>query len=198
MYPMKTMDKVAEFHGHVCPGLALGYRVAVAALASLGQRAVDEEIIAIVENDSCAVDAVQLMTGCTFGKGNLYFRDYGKQAYTFIRRPSGEAVRIAVIWEPPAETSGETAAWKLYSAGDRSEGVLRVVHERKSRKIASILDAPEEEVISLRRLTVEPPPTARIYPSVRCGRCGEKTMESRARLSGGEIVCIPCFEEAGR
>ncbi len=198
MYPMKTIEEVAGFHGHVCPGLALGYRVAAAALGALGRRAEDEELVAIVENDSCAVDAVQVMTGCTFGKGNLFFRDYGKQAYTFIRRPSGEAVRIAVTWEPPAETAEETAAWTAYSAGDRTEDVLRVVHERKSRKIASILDAPEETVLSVRRLTVEPPPTARIYPSVRCSRCGEKTMESRARLSGGGIVCIPCFEEAGR
>ena len=195
---MKTIEEVAEFHGHVCPGLALGYRVALAALGALGQRAGDEELVAIVENDSCAVDAVQVMTGCTFGKGNLYFRDYGKQAYTFIRRPSGDAVRIAVTWEPPSETAGEAAAWKSYSAGDRSEDILRAVHERKSRKIASILDAPEDQVLSVRLKRLDPPPTARIYPSVRCTRCGEKTMESRARLSGGEIVCIPCGEEAGR
>ena len=39
--------------------------------------AADEEIVAIVENDACGVDALQCVTGCTFGKGNLIFRDYG-------------------------------------------------------------------------------------------------------------------------
>ena len=39
IYRMKTIDDVAEFHGHVCPGLALGYRVSVAALNALGERA---------------------------------------------------------------------------------------------------------------------------------------------------------------
>ncbi len=101
---MKSFDEVVAFHGHACPGLALGYRVALYALRKLAGRASDEELVAIVENNSCAVDAVQVMTGCTFGKGNLIFRDYGKQVYTFIDRTSGSGVRIAIDWTPPKET----------------------------------------------------------------------------------------------
>ena len=49
-----------QFHGHLCPGLALGYRVAKAALRELKvNRPQDEELVAIVETDSCAADAVQ-------------------------------------------------------------------------------------------------------------------------------------------
>src|SRR5512147_1538276 len=85
-----------QFHGHLCPGLALGYRVAKAALRELGaERPEDEELVAVVENDSCAVDAIQFITGCTFGKGNLIFRDYGKHVYTFYDRATGKAVRIS-------------------------------------------------------------------------------------------------------
>jgi len=61
-----------------CPGLPGSLR----ALKELKGRAEDEELVAVVENNLCAVDAVQVMTGCTFGKGNLIFRDYGKQVYT--------------------------------------------------------------------------------------------------------------------
>lgn len=193
---MPELEDVIRFHGHMCPGLALGYRVSVAVLAELGDRAADEELVAIVENDSCAVDAVQVMTGCTFGKGNLVFRDYGKQAYTFIRRSSDFAIRVAVTWNPPDETPGEQAAWKAYSAGERSEDILRLVHERKSRKIDSILGAGQDELLSLKRVNIDPPHTARIHPSARCSRCGEKMMETRARIRNGEIVCIPCGEEA--
>jgi formylmethanofuran dehydrogenase subunit E len=75
---MKTLEDIAEFHGHTCPGLAIGYRVSRYALEALGGRSEDEELVAVVENDSCAVDAVQVMTGCTFGKGNLIFHDYGR------------------------------------------------------------------------------------------------------------------------
>ncbi|NOZ25951.1 MAG: formylmethanofuran dehydrogenase, partial [Nitrospirae bacterium] len=72
-----TFEDAVRFHGHVCPGLALGYRVSDLVLRELGPRSEDEELVAIVENNSCAVDAIQVMTGCTFGKGNLIFRDYG-------------------------------------------------------------------------------------------------------------------------
>jgi len=35
-------------------------------------RAEDEEIVAVVETDACGADAIQVRTGCTFGKGNFY------------------------------------------------------------------------------------------------------------------------------
>ncbi len=90
------LQQVIRFHGHLCGGILLGYRAAKAGLERLGaRRAEDEELIAIVENDSCAVDAVQVLTGCTFGKGNLFFRDHGKHVYTFALRPSGRAVRVS-------------------------------------------------------------------------------------------------------
>jgi len=104
---MKSFDEVVEFHGHACPGLALGYRASRAAIKRMGEKASDEEIVAIVENNSCAVDAVQVMTGCTFGKGNLIYRDYGKQVYTFFKRSSGYGTRISVIWKVPKETRSE-------------------------------------------------------------------------------------------
>ena len=109
---MKAYEDVVDFHGHSCPGLALGYRVSQRALRELKGRSEDEEIVAVVENNSCAVDAVQVMTGCTFGKGNLIFRDYGKQVYTFIRRPSGKYIRISLDWEKSDETEEEKAMWQ--------------------------------------------------------------------------------------
>jgi formylmethanofuran dehydrogenase subunit E len=150
-------------------------------------------MVAVVENDSCAVDAVQVMTGCTFGKGNLVHRDYGKQVYTFIRRPSGHSMRIAVNWTSPPESPDETAAWEAYRRGNRSEDVLRLVHARKSRKLQAVLDAPDDELLSVSRGRSELPPVARIHPSVTCATCGEKVMEPRARLRDGRILCLPCF-----
>jgi len=73
------LREAIQFHGHHCPGLALAYRVAKAALREFGAgRPQDEELVAVVENDSCAADAIQFITGCTFGKGNLIFHDFGK------------------------------------------------------------------------------------------------------------------------
>ena len=191
---MKKFDEVVKFHGHVCPGLVLGYRVSAFALKELGKKASDEEIVAIVENNSCAVDAVQVMTGCTFGKGNLIFKDYGKQVYTFIKRPSGKAIRISIDWTPPPETEKENEMWRRYMKGDRSKTVMKAVHKRKTRKIDSILKAKDSELFKVRNIKVTLPDEARIYPSVRCESCGEKTMEPRLRIKNGKMVCMPCFE----
>lgn len=92
---MDLWQSAVLFHGHECNGLRLGYKIAQFALAKLGiERAEDEELVAIVENDSCAVDGVQVVTGCTFGKGNLIFKDYGKHSYTFYNRKTGKGIRI--------------------------------------------------------------------------------------------------------
>jgi formylmethanofuran dehydrogenase subunit E len=192
---MKTFEDVVAFHGHACPGLALGYRVSLYALKMLGDRASDEELTATVENSSCAVDAVQVLTGCTFGKGNLIFRDYGKHVYTFIRRPSGEGIRISVEWISPEETEEEKSMWERYTKGDRSEEVLNMVHSRKAKKIDTIMNAKDDELFTVTKSGMALPEEARIYPSVRCAGCNEKVMEPRARLRDGKIVCIPCFEK---
>jgi formylmethanofuran dehydrogenase subunit E len=199
-FEMNTFEEAVEFHGHACPGLALGYRVALFALKALGKRAADEELVAIVENSSCAVDAVQLLTGCTFGKGNLVFRDYGKQVYTFVNRPSGnesatrgEGVRISVNWTSPEETTEEKQMWDRYMKGDHSAEVLKAVHNRKAKKINVILGAEDEDLFKFTKGEFDLPDEAKIYPSLRCAMCDEKVMEPRARVRDGKIVCFPCF-----
>lgn len=189
----ETLRKVIAFHGHICPGVAYGYRAARAALDAFGDRAVDEEIVAVVENDSCAVDAVQVMTGCTFGKGNLIFKDFGKQAYTFFKRATGEGLRISIDYTYQ-ESPEEKAVWDSYLSGDRSPDVVKEVQQLKSRKIKDILSAEEDRVLTIRKVKIPLPPQARIHPSVRCDKCGEKVMETRIRENQGRRLCIPCSE----
>ncbi|MFC1843815.1 FmdE family protein [Thermodesulfobacteriota bacterium] len=190
-----TFEDVIQFHGHACPGLAIGYRVAILALKELGLRAKDEELVAIVENNSCAVDAIQLVCGCTFGKGNFIFKDFGKQVYTFFRRPHSEAVRIAVKWEAPPEDSETEAIWARYTEGDRSAEVIAVVQDGKARKMNAILGAEDDELFKVERVQVEMPEPARIYKSITCTNCGEKVMEPRTRMVEGKLLCIPCSKE---
>jgi len=190
-----NFDDTVQFHGHACPGLAIGYRVASLALKELGVRARDEEMVAIVENNSCAVDAIQLICGCTFGKGNLIFKDYGKQVYTFIKRPRPEAIRIAVKWVGPPEDAATEAMWQLYAKGDRSPEVTAAVQDRKARKMRSVLESDDEKLFDVKRITVAMPEPAKIYKSLTCTSCGEKVMEPRTRKIASRVVCIPCSEK---
>ena len=89
--------KCVEFHGHICPGLAIGFQAARTLMKRLGVRkAPDEELVTIVETDACGADAIQVMTGCTFGKGNFIFRNYGKNAFSLVDRKRGKAMRVCL------------------------------------------------------------------------------------------------------
>ena len=47
----EAAERAAAFHGHMCPGLAIGVRAAEVALAQVGPHAQDEEVVSIVETD---------------------------------------------------------------------------------------------------------------------------------------------------
>lgn len=192
---MENFEEAVRFHGHACPGLAFGFRAAEIGLAELGiVRSRDEELVAICENRSCAVDAIQVLASCTAGKGNLIFRDYGKQVYTFIKRQSGEAVRLAVCWEAPPETEERQWAWREFSAGNRGPEVMGLIRAGKAEKIRAIRAAAPEELFRISRFTGAVPEPARVYASVRCDACGEKVMEPMAHRLGVRLLCIPCRE----
>jgi formylmethanofuran dehydrogenase subunit E len=170
--------EVAAFHGHVCPGLAIGFRMARSGLRRLADaRAADEELVAVVENDACGVDAVQYLTGCTFGKGNLVFRDFGKQVYTFFHRPSGRAVRVAA------------------ARGEGMKAPRALAGQDREQWLEWLLAAPEEEVVAAEEVSMPAPAPARIHRSATCAFCGEKVMETRARIREGQPACIPCAAE---
>ena len=113
----KDLAMAVEFHGHLCPGLTIGYLAAKVGLERLGiGRAEDEELIAIVENDSCAVDAVQVLTGCTFGKGAV-------------------AANLAVSLAAVAMKAGDAGEMLLcFSSGQKSDELEKEVFQRGARK----------------------------------------------------------------
>ncbi|MGI9080130.1 MAG: FmdE family protein [Acidimicrobiales bacterium] len=191
MIDTETTRRIVDFHGHMCPGLAMGIRAAEVALAEIGPHSVDEEVVAVVENDMCGVDAIQFLTGCTFGKGNLIHLDYGKNAYTFVRRADGAAIRISGrLRGAGVPASGDTPGNEV--PGDGRERSPASMQERSE----AILAAPIDELYEVRTVDAVVPPTARVFASLDCGSCGEATMETRIHLLDGHQLCPPCFERA--
>ncbi len=196
----KTLwERAVEFHGHTCMGLAMGFRVAEAAMGALGnKRDVDEQMIAIAENDSCAVDAIQVITGCTVGKGNLILRDYGKQAYTFALREKKKAVRITVNIPEGAGQEEIMSLRKKIAAGDASDEDQALFKEMSGKMLKDYLAKPLNELCEVKEVAYDIPEKARIFPSVTCAICGEKVMEPRARIKDGQPACIPCADHYDR
>ena len=90
-------QKCAAFHGHVCPGLTIGFRAALYAIDLLELTfSEDEKTVCVSENDACGCDAIQVVLGCSVGKGNLLFHMTGKQAFSFYNRKTGKSVRLVL------------------------------------------------------------------------------------------------------
>lgn len=193
-----TIDvaQVQAFHGHLCPGLSIGIRVAEQALLEMGERPGDEQVVAIVETDNCAVDAVQFITGCTFGKGNLIHLDYGKNAFRFIRRKDGRAIRIRLRPDALKPLSpDEERITQRGRARDANEAEKQAAARLRQQCIEMILSAPLADLVEVQPIEAVIPPRARIFNSVACECCGEKTMEIRLRSLSGKLYCPECFEQ---
>ena len=98
---MTAWEKCVDFHGHSCGGLRIGYAAAEYAMELLDVTFSDnEQLVCISENDACGVDAIQVMLGCSIGKGNLLFHMTGKQAFSFYNRATGKSVRLVLKPKP--------------------------------------------------------------------------------------------------
>jgi formylmethanofuran dehydrogenase subunit E len=186
----KDFKKAAEFHGHICPGLAIGYRVAKYAKEHY-PRSKDEELVCIAENKSCSVDAVQSLLGCTAGKGNLLFLDNGKQVFTFYSRDQDRALRIYFkgdVFKNMDALRQKAAAGKLTAEEKKEFEGLR------SQVIEAILNGKDEDLLSVKEVDIPAPEKAKIYPSLKCQECGEGFMEILGRTAGGKVLCKECFE----
>ena len=190
-----VVDEIVAFHGHMCPGLAIGMRAAEVALKEIGPHARDEEVVAVVETDMCGVDAIQFLTGCTFGKGNLIHLDYGKNAFSFYRRSDGKAIRIVTKSEAfgHADAEWEDLVAKL-SAGNISAEERQRFQQKKDERTRVILETPLENLFEIGQPSKPTPRRARIQASLVCEDCGERVMESRVRRFRGKTLCIPCFD----
>ncbi|HET9443116.1 MAG TPA: FmdE family protein [Acidimicrobiales bacterium] len=194
-----TVDQVVAFHGHQCPGLAIGIQAGRVAWREIGPPAVDEEMVAVVETDLCAVDAIQRMTGCTFAKGNLVFRDWGKVVFTFFGRNCGRAVRVALrpdaFAADPLFVEHQALMAKAHAgeATPEEEARFRELHEIRSR---TVLEMAPEVLFRVEEVDEPFPERARLHLSMACADCGESVMETRVRRLGGRDLCIPCFDRA--
>ena len=191
------LKKCVEFHGHLCPGLVYGYRVAKEAirLMDLGH-SIDEEIVAVCENDSCAIDALQILLGTTAGKGNLIIQNVGKNAYTLLNRSTGKAYRFArkIAYQYKGDLKKEFDCLETSIKNGTASEEARQYFKRL--KAMDLLICPFEELFTMTEEVSEAPSYATISSSIACTICGEMTMASKMVTSkNGQQICIPCSEK---
>ncbi|MHA1669436.1 MAG: FmdE family protein [Promethearchaeota archaeon] len=166
----ELMKKATIFHGHICPGVALGVLVAKYALENGFEHSPDEELVAIVENNNCSIDALQAILSTTYGKGNLVHRDYGKNNFTLFSRKAKKGVKLS-----------------LKSISFDTKKVNR------DERVKLLLESNLEEIFDIKEVEYKPPPKTQIEESIPCDICKELTMSSRMVDYQENKMCIPCY-----
>lgn len=190
------LEKAITFHGHICVGLVLGTRIAMAGLQRLGVNDTSEkrDLIVYVEIDRCLADAIQAITGCTIGKRRLKHVDYGKFAATFVDASKNRAVRISVM-----EKARELAMKYGEEHGliERGETVSRKQEMNVMSEAYSKM--PEADLLDIRGVRVSmskwdlPGLPKR---KVMCAVCSERVFDGREKMKNGRILCRACMEGA--
>jgi formylmethanofuran dehydrogenase subunit E len=188
---METLDELLEraeqSHGHMCAGQVLGVRMALLGCRMIGidePRGADmKKILAFVEIDRCAADAINTVTGCRLGKRTLKFHDYGKLAATFLNVRTGEAIRVVAL-----DSSREAA--------DKTFPEIENKYERQLRAYKVMAD---DQLFKIERVKIEVPAQdkpGRPVSRIKCDACGEGVNDHREVIRDGRTLCRACADGA--
>jgi len=197
--PKEYFEVGLKLHGHKCPAMPMGLRVGASAMNKLGvERAKDGQLMALVEIGenhcaTCFADGVQMITGCTFGKGNIQKLHYGKWGLTLIDKRAGRAARVT----PKAETMAANKQTDFFQKY-RMKGIpaSEVPDEVVAPLVERVMGAPEEQLLNVGEVFEykrQDPPHS--FDSFVCEGCGEMVVEPYGRLHDGAKLCIPCREK---
>ena len=190
---MKSYEDAVAFHGHSCGGLAMGYKAAELAAKLLDLSfSEDEEVVCVTETDSCTVDAIQVLLGCTAGKGNLFVNKWGKNAFSFYNRKTGKSVRL--VANPnvvPMNSELVEVRTKVFSGKGTPEDAEHL-HELMHKFTDAIMAIPADKLFTVKETKALVPEKARIYDNVVCSVCGEQVAEGLCEKIDGKYVCVPC------
>jgi len=198
--PKNYYESGLLLHGHKCPAMPMGLRVGAAAMNKLGvERAKDGQLLALVEIGeahcaTCFADGVQMITGCTFGKGNIQRLHQGKWGLTLIDKQRGKAVRVT----PKAEAMAANKKTEFFQKY-RMKGVpaSEVPAEVVDPLVEKVMNAPQEQMLDIGEVFDRPwTEPAHSFDSFVCEMCGEMTVEPYGRVLGDKKVCIACREKS--
>lgn len=183
-----------EFHGHRCPFMPLGYRMAKLAMQELG---VEHERnhgffvipeLGIGHPQTCLIDGIQIATGATYGKSLIERTFWGKLATVFYSLDRG-AVRIAL----KAEFLDEFSKNEFFAYRKKGIEPSEIPDSVTGEAIRWMYEQANEKVFELERQPnykfVRPKGS---FNKIKCTKCGEYVFERYVRIVDNKPYCIPC------
>ena len=194
------LREAGKLHGHYCPFLSLGVRAGAYAVRELGRASRGmEETLSIVETNSCFSDGIQFSTGNTFGNNGLIYRDFGKTAFTLVKR-GAKGIRLRVKEDGLIENRHPEAQElfrKVVKDKEGTEEEEKLLGEKWREAAFDLLDPPIKDLFHIEKgVKPEIPDYAPIFEDDYCSKCGEKIMAPKAVNKGNKILCLQCAGES--
>ena len=137
------LNETAVMRGHLCCAQVLGVRMAMAGCRALevADPRSSRRVLVHAQIDSCAAQAVGIVTGCWPGRGTLEHTVCGKRAAVFVDVTTNRAVSVAVQEE----------------ARERASAYVPEIAHRTSQVglLLAYAVMPDEELLAVEE--VEPP-----------------------------------------
>jgi len=191
-------DWVWEFHGHICPFMPIGYRMGYVAMRELGiERVKDHGAFAFSEMgvghpQTCMMDGVMAVTGCTYGKLMMERLGYGKVATILFAQGKG-AVRVYLR----SEFQDELGKKEFFVYRKKGIEPSDIPPNVTKEAVDMVLEASDEALFKVEKLPdfIFGRPKGS-FAKMKCSKCGEYVFERYVRTVDGKPMCIPCSDHA--
>jgi formylmethanofuran dehydrogenase subunit E len=181
------LENSAAAHGHLCPGQAVGVRMAMLGCRLVGlddpaSRDQIKKLLVYIEMDRCTADAVAHVTGVKLGRRSLKFMDYGIMAATFVNLETDKSFRIV-----STEESRDLAA-----------AYAPEIADKHARQLEAYKRMPDSVLFRVQQVKVAVPDEDYPGPTrfkATCSRCGQVVRDRREVNKDGRLFCKPCADD---
>jgi formylmethanofuran dehydrogenase subunit E len=191
-----TLKRVVDFHGHVCPELAVGSKFCEFVQHLLDENSLEDTGFSVLaENSTSALDAIQVLLGVTVGNQRLMVMDYGKHNYTLYSRNHDQGWSFRMIG---LAFGDEDAFHSLEEKIMNDNALLEDIVS-----FQQLIDARVQQIFNLSPqdlFVIEPTPCGQqprestsLYTI--CDNCGEQVLANRCVERRNKALCLPCFQK---
>jgi formylmethanofuran dehydrogenase subunit E len=191
-----SLKRITSFHGHVCPELAVG-----AKFCEFVQNLFNNGIIPVsgysvlAENNTSALDAIQVLLGATLGNQRLSVTDNGKHVYTLFSHSEKKGWKARLRSLPfddrrLFESLQETISRERASLDD-IVSFQHLLDERVERLLAMSV----EELFHIEEASYETVPHESAVAYHLCSVCSDFVLVSHSIKKDDAIMCMPCFQK---
>lgn len=145
MVQIPAFETVAQAHGHTCPGIALGYKIAVVAATWAGE---DDDVRIVSHTTRCPLDALKVTFDVKNHPERMVVEDTGTVSFV-ITKPDGRRLFIDELPGTHLSSVELTELKKKAEADTATPGDLRRMQEIKDELFRVMQAIPDEKLFSV-------------------------------------------------